>query len=438
MFELIMIDQENKRRSIFYDPHKSTVSDKDGKDILITDVKPHSCFKKAIGISPTNPGSKVSKLSKIRIQLGLGCNYSCSYCLQKDQIKDSTKTSLRDAEIFMKNLDKWVEGAPAEIEFWGGEPLLYWNKIKFLLEKLTERFPEVSYLIITNGSLIDDDFIETVEKYNIRVAISHDGPGQYNRGPDPLDNPIQFEMIKKFFDRRKNNMSFNSVITPSNMNLDKIEQFFKSKFGQEARISFEGVVINYDDGESNTFTTEQYNELSKNVAMSCMRPFENLPNTFQIKIREFMKTLQNKLSSDSVFQKCGMDREDYIAVDLLGNVMTCQNTGSTGKHRIGHVYSLDKVKLNTSWHWSQREECSHCPVLQLCAGSCMYVEGPSWYHSCNNEYYYNMGILAGAMYHMTGMILEEVKGETWRPDPADYGVTIKDHSQNIVDGLLEV
>jgi hypothetical protein len=38
-----------------------------------------------------------------------------------------------------------------------------------------------------------------------------------------------------------------------------------------------------------------------------------------------------------------MDSPDAIAVDLRGNVMTCQNTGAKGAHKIGHVADFDAI-----------------------------------------------------------------------------------------------
>ena len=85
-----------------------------------------------------------------------------------------------------------------------------------------------------------------------------------------------------------------------------------------------------------------------------------------------------------------------------------------------YINDFDNIKLNTSWHWVNRDECSECPVLQLCAGSCMFVEGEQWYHSCNNEYYYNIGILGGALFHLTGMVVTNVTGKIRRPNPQQY------------------
>ena len=38
-------------------------------------------------------------------------------------------------------IDGWIADAPEKIELWGGEPFLYWAKIKRLIPALAARFP---------------------------------------------------------------------------------------------------------------------------------------------------------------------------------------------------------------------------------------------------------------------------------------------------------
>ena len=86
-------------------------------------------------------------------------------------------------------------------------------------------------------------------------------------------------------------------------------------------------------------------------------------------------SIQRQRPIEALGQKCGMDQPDAIAVDLRGNVMTCQNTGAKGAHKIGHVADFDAIALDTATHFAFREECMACPVVQLCKGSCMFLEG---------------------------------------------------------------
>jgi uncharacterized protein len=100
----------------------------------------------------------------------------------------------------------------------------------------------------------------------------------------------------------------------------------------------------------------------------------------------------------------------YLAVDLKGNVLTCQNVSRTAiapngqSHKIGHISQLQDVAMRTATHWSLREDCPNCPVLQLCKGSCMFLQGELWQAGCDSAYSDNLPFLAAAIEYMTGCI----------------------------------
>jgi uncharacterized protein len=403
----------------FYNPHTSELQDEDGAPV-VDEQKPAS-HREAERISPAEPGRKSSAPGTLKIQLGLGCNYSCSYCNQAAHLGSESVTRTIEAERFLAGLDAWLTGAPERIEFWGGEPFLYFAKLKKLVPALHARFPKAELVIITNGSLIDEEILEFIERYDISIAVSHDGPGQHLRGPDPFDDPERARWLRELWRRRgpTQKMSFNAVFTPANCDVEKTYRWFAEKVGDpEVALSTEGAVVAYDEKTSTSsgrFTAEQYQTLHRSV----VRAFESgtaerFDNMRKI-AGDFVESLYTRRPSSALGQKCGMDRADELAVDLAGNVMTCQNTGAKGKHGIGTVSDFDAVRLDTAWHWSHRESCTHCPVLQLCKGSCMYLEGDLFAQSCDNEYRYNMAILAGVIKHVTGLELERVEGDIRRP-----------------------
>jgi uncharacterized protein len=137
------------------------------------------------------------------------------------------------------------------------------------------------------------------------------------------------------------------------------------------------------------------------------------PNAFSLeeRIDNFYASIQRRRLSEALGQKCGMDREDTIAVDLRGNVMTCQNTGAKGVHKIGHVKAFEDIALNTATHFAFREECMGCPVAPLCKGSCMFLEGEFFKQNCANEFAFNMGIqMLEAVRHLAVMVVAGVSG----------------------------
>lgn len=414
IYKMILQDQDGKLIDHYYNIHTNTIINEFGRPIIRKEVSHlHAPVKP---ISRDDPGKK-RKINTLKIQLGLKCNYSCSYCLQSSEIADANITTSADTTKFLEDLSKWLTVPPKRIEFWGGEPFIYWTKLKILVPELRNMFPKVEFLIITNGSLLDDEKIQFINDYDINIGISHDGPQQKFRGPDPLKDEKIFASIKSLFDSRPGKVTFNSVIHSKNYDFNVIYDWFNERF-PNPQLTLEGIISIYDNytlGNTGQFTKKQYQELVDNIF------YELVINKFRFKslaqkMQLFIDALRSQTHIATLNQRCGMDREDMIAVDLSGNVMTCQNTGSKGKHHIGTVYDYENIKLNTSTHFSLREECMHCPVVQLCKGSCMYLEGDHFTQSCWNDYYYNMGVLKAALFYLTGKILVHIEGDIRRPE----------------------
>ncbi len=291
-----------------------------------------------------------------------------------------------------------------------GEPFLYWVKIKRLIPALAEQFPAARFSIITNGSLLDREKIDFIATYDIAIAINHDGPGQHLRGPDPLSDPEKRRWIEALLTERLDKTSFNAVLTRDNHDLRALKAWFAEKVGPDIFVGLEGVVNVYDAATAigtGRFEPAELNSLTRAIFEALVED----PNAFGLseRIDEYYASIQRQRPIEALGQKCGMDREDTIAVDLRGNVMTCQNTGAKGAHKIGHVADFDAIALDTATHFAFRSECMSCPVVQLCKGSCMFLEGDFFAQSCANEFAFNFGIMMAAVWHLTGMVVVAVE-----------------------------
>ncbi|MFS2050196.1 radical SAM protein [Variovorax sp. Varisp41] len=423
MFILHCTNAAGESVRLRYDPHASALTNQDGSPVLAGKAEPGRPppFEDAVRVSPSQPGTKRTDPVVLKIQLGLGCNYSCSYCNQASQVDSMALTRTADAQSFLNDLDNWLEGAPDQIEFWGGEPLLYFRKLQVLVPELDRRSPDAEFSMVTNGSLLTQEIVDFIAAYDIRITLSHDGPGQHVRGADPFDDPQRFGFIRALWTERKprQRMIFSSVLTPENCDPTAMRQWFARKLDDEDVVtSFEGVVATHDDralAGPGIWSSEQYERLRTSVAKS----FETgealrMPALLE-RARNFLKFIEQGTPSSSMGQKCGMDRSDHLAVDLHSNVLTCQNTGATSKHGLGSALRMEEVQLDTSTHWAYREHCSHCPVLQLCGGSCMYLDGDQFAQSCENEFQFGLGILDGVMRRAFGLKLERIEGDVRRP-----------------------
>lgn len=400
-----------------------------GKDIKYPLDKPlekdfSSYINRAFPLSMNDPAPKTRNFSVLKISFGLKCNYSCEYCSQRF-VPEAELEKPFDVKEFVEKISSIFifgdEGQSKKIEFWGGEPLLYWNKIVPIAEILREKYPKLRFSTITNGSLITKEKADWLYKMGFSMAISHDGPGQKVRGPNPFDVPKIKEAILYLYAKMapENRISFNSMLNNENTSRSAIQEYFINLTSDpNVNIGEGGFVDAYDIGglsmslESSKFKSFSLGSFKEIRNFKCVN-FVTVKN----KISNFFDSIFRSKQSIVLVQKCGMDKLDSIAIDLDGNVITCHNLSANAvsangnSHKIGHIDDFDNISLNTATHWSHRKDCSSCPVLHLCQGSCMYIDGPLWDASCNNAYYDNIPYFCSVIEHITGGIPIYIDGE---------------------------
>ena len=398
-----------------YDNQTSELLDFHGNPAL--EVNPKD-YQSAQVTSIDSPLGKTSPKT-LKISLGLSCNYECSYCSQRF-VPHADSTNPKDVDKFVNELDAWVITPPERIEFWGGEPLVYWKTLKPLAEMLRNKYPNATFIMITNGSLLDIEKNKWLDHMGFHVGMSHDGPGYHVRGLDPLENEEQRNAIMDLYGRLKpkGRMSINAVLHKDNQSRKDIQDFLIRAFGDNVNIGEGSYIDPYDQGGMESSLLSSADQISyRQQAISNIR--NNSVNNFNIlheKIHDFIESIRTARPANAVGQKCGMDKPDNIAVDLNGNVVTCQNVSAVSvapnmeSHQIGHISDMANVKLKTSTHWSKRKDCPDCPVLQLCKGSCMFLEGDLWDAGCNNSFSDNIPFFAAAIETLTGYIPYYIEG----------------------------
>lgn len=354
-------------------------------------------------------GKKSTNVDVLKIQLGLSCNYSCSYCLQSSEIDKAAKTKIDDAMSFIENLDSWLDGTPSRIEFWGGEPLLYLKKLNILVPALRNRFPDARLVIISNGSLLNDEVVDFLIDYDINFAISHDGPGQAARGPDPLFDPTVSSAIKRLLDERKEKFSFNFMVGGHNKSLKSIVTFFRAMYGDDVPLNVADIVTPYssDVADSEEMSDEELLSFSDELFYEMVDiGFEALPYDIHQRMNRFLKHINGERNLAGESSKCGMDTAEYLSCDLEGNVITCQNVGAVGVHMAGKVDDMSSVNVTEIKHWSDRKACKDCIVLSICGGGCMYQSDTLFESACRAHFAYSMAVLRFFMFINTGLVLK--------------------------------
>lgn len=162
------------------------------------------------------------------------CNQQCEYChaSSKKDVDDlsedmSAQTACRCIDVALASPSPSVK-----IEFQGGEPTLNFSVIKNTIEYAKQhneaKYKNVDFVICTNLYDLDETHIEFINKHNIHISTSIDGPEHlHNRyrktgaGKDTFANVV--DNITKL---RKHNAEFHisALLTVSKGNINKLRE----------------------------------------------------------------------------------------------------------------------------------------------------------------------------------------------------------------------
>lgn len=350
--------------------------------------------------------SKGKKMSDLRIQLGLKCNMHCKYCAQSiDRDDERLVSTVKDVPKLLAALKAGgIDCNGGVIEFWGGEPFVYWKTIEKLVPELHALYPGVRFAMITNGTLLTEEKIAFCEKYGISLTFSHDGQGYRLRGKDPLDDPKTVDLWRLAFSRL--NCSINCVLSPANIDIDAIADYIKAKLG-DVHLNFEGIMthVGVTDHEL-MFSDAQLLALQKNIFKALTREGWDKFPALTGECTQLLKALVHHKHLNPMAVKCCMSRPDNAAVNLRGDLLSCHDH-SEPKYFIGRIEFPEKADLSKHFKpWSERPECRKCLVLSMCRGACPQIEGLARTLTCRSEFAYKFSIFQAVFWLLFGMTLE--------------------------------
>lgn len=369
---------------------------------------------------------KHNKPVAMRILMGHACNYSCTYCMQKD-IGNPDERPRRDRldnffDSVRNNLDLSVL---QRVELWGGEPFLYWNDMVDLMTFLDNE--QVHFYISTNGSALSQkhaDFFSTL-KGNVVINISHDAEKQEElRGEDIFNRPRVIETLKEF-DKLPNVVyGFTCSLMNTNFDLFEINNYFRQKIIENGLRTYNlafslgrTYVENANDITDSLPCTpieasKPGNE--KGESYSHVIHGENLVKFRQI-LRDFLEAHYQQFNSFGLDENgepriynatveqlpllitdiyegqmaysaliyarktiigepilestnCGADMADILSIDLDGNVRTCPHTDES--HITGHINNIKGIRIISLDMDRKQSHCSSCYNIKTCRSSC--------------------------------------------------------------------
>lgn len=126
-------------------------------------------------------------LIKVTLIISGSCNLKCKYCYANCG-KYETNTGNMSKETIKNALDHFLGRYDeiGNIQFFGGEPTMNLEAVRYACEYVHAKYDskEIKHLpnlgMVTNGTLVTDELIDIVKKYNVNITVSLDGPKEVN------------------------------------------------------------------------------------------------------------------------------------------------------------------------------------------------------------------------------------------------------------------
>lgn len=321
------------------------------------------------------------EISTIFMMLGSGCNFNCEYCLQQPLLREPKKKINSDIYDFIKNTAENQKN-PLTLQFYGGEPFLYFEEIQEIVENLRNT-PNLIFSAISNGSLITEDIVDFCNTNKMGVAISWDGPNTIKtRHKNVLINK---ELRNNFL--KINRLSFSSIITSFTYPIETINALipfikkYRKLHDYDCGLNFD---IVFDTGIRNRNILKINNErLYKEEKKLCSELRKKIlgkkNNIYYSSIagdifNGLIQSVKYKKNLDMSLPRCG-NGIDVYNLDLMGNLYKCHNSSE----KIGTIYNSFRTYLYNMVNCCPIHDlmnecnCKDCPVQVICQTGCPLV-----------------------------------------------------------------
>lgn len=316
------------------------------------------------------------KASSVYLMLGDKCNFSCRYCLQREKFTEPLPTfldrrvvdyinSLDIAKTFNRRTNSYNERI--NLLFYGGEPLLYFNSIKYIVPMLNR--DKFTLGIISNGSLLTDEMVDFFNRNDIHFALSNDGNNSKDlRGENVLENP---EVFERFMCLQKKSIS--CVLSAVNYDLRDIWSYFEKKFPEHIHLNYDWIM---DTGhlpkDLCQFDFKDFQEYLTCLNKELKRKFEHGDMTL-LEANFLLQMMTSIESHDRLLgEKHCSTVERMLNIDTEGNIYLCHNSCQVlGTIEDNYAEIVERYSLHDKY--AKSFECMNCMANPICRGGCILV-----------------------------------------------------------------
>jgi radical SAM protein with 4Fe4S-binding SPASM domain len=357
----------------------------------------------------------IEDTQQIRIVLGRNCNYKCGYCTQ-NPIKQEKKRNVSDIKRYVAQLKHYYDmhfsphRSKTHICFWGGEPLVYIDLMKTIIEEVREQFSgDLVFSMVTNGSGLVGDTARYVLDNIEYVGVSYDGPGQWVRNKkDIFDKGTPTRETIEELIRRDGTILLSAVFNKYNISLRNWVEYTRDKLETD-KFSLGEIYYNrvHDDlGLSYACNEEQLAlETPDRMILAIEETYPQLSFIWKKRVAKII----NRLYSTEARADCQtFEQKHYFAVDMEGHLWGCHNTSNgftdeygNGTYK-GNIWTGEHNILSFAALKKRMPKCKDCLLRWVCNGGCPYTQSKYDPINCTNYWHFYLPFFVKALHVASG------------------------------------
>ncbi|GHT18808.1 radical SAM/SPASM domain-containing protein [Bacteroidia bacterium] len=311
-----------------------------------------------------------NQIYELTINPTVNCNFRCWYCYETHEHSQMSSETIARVNQLIHNKISDKDLKNFSIAFFGGEPLLYFDKVVIpITDKSIETCKtynkKLSVGFTTNGYLINDKFINYFNDRQTKphFQITLDG---YRENHDRVryvsKTKGSYALIINNIKKLINNQMF--VRLRINYTDDNVEDTYKiaEDFSDiKGEILKEYLLVDYHRVWQNTKIDDINMIVGKNMRI--------------IKSKG-LRVKSSSYNSENVKGACYADKRNSAVINYNGDVFKCTARDFRGENRMGYLHKNGEIiwennslehRMNVKFH---NRPCFSCRLLAICNGGC--------------------------------------------------------------------
>ena len=315
------------------------------------------------------------------------CNLRCKYCISNNDVAldGDKKLSFMDMDkdtakqVVDYYLQHVVDEGDKEVVLYGGEPLVNYEVLKFMVEYIEEKesakikknkdYKRSRFILCTNGTLINKEKAAYLKEHRIYQAVTfdgdqlaHDNVRVYANGQGTFE-----DVVKAYRNLQELDFPIGVTLTLGSHNVDKVADFvelFAKKLQPHTMAT--NIMIDYDDG-GNPYVCEG-NTLADNL----IKAFEVARKHGMYLVKYVMDNRIKPFVEKQPRLKGCTGTGSRIMVLPDGSLSACMAYANNSSVKVKDNPKVEEFLPTGIKTYSPflKQQCRYCPAISCCGGGC--------------------------------------------------------------------